>query len=138
MDCSINYLITQSKCMNCIPVGMIDAIKTMVIAQWANCGSVIPPFTGPVIIDDGTATFWRLIVNDDGLIGATSDPGPATPDVILPDGSGGFWKLIVSVGGLVGALSDAGPATTTPVLADSLGDHWSIIVDPSGNVGANM
>jgi hypothetical protein len=89
-----------------------------------------------VIIDDGTGTFWKVIVATDGLVGMESTSGPATPDVILNDGSGGLWKLIVDTSGLIGTESSAGPETTAPEIDDGTGQLWRLIVDVTGLLGA--
>jgi hypothetical protein len=97
-------------------------------------GTVITIST--VIIDDGTGTFWKVIVATDGLVGMESTSSPATPDVILNDGSGGLWKLIVDTSGLIGTESSAGPETTAPEIDDGTGQKWRLIVDITGLPGA--
>lgn len=99
---------------------------------------IVDPPTSVVIIDDGTATFWRLIVDTLGNIGTQSDPGPATPDIILDDGGGGFWKVIVDTNGNRGTTTHAGPASLPVVLNDGMGGLWTLIVDVNGNLGATL
>lgn len=89
-----------------------------------------------VVMDDGTGTFWQLVVDTLGNVGTTSHAGPATADVILDDGGGGFWKLIVDTLGNRGATTDPGPATVAPVLDDGTATLWTIHVDTSGNIYA--
>lgn len=88
------------------------------------------------IFDDGTGTFWVLVVDTLGNVGTTSSLGPATADVILDDGGGGFWKLVVATDGNRGAVSDPGPATAAPVIDDGTGTFWTIHVDTDGNIYA--
>lgn len=138
IDCTPGSLAYEARCFSCVPKGSIAAVKTYLIATWGNCGVVIPPLTGPVIVDDGTGHFWELIVDNNGNLGAEDNAGPATPDVVLDDGMGGFWIIIVSPTGLVGSAAAVPPSTTPPVLASPNGDHWTIIVDQFGNVGTQM
>jgi hypothetical protein len=98
----------------------------------------VPPVVGDtVIIDDGTGTFWLIIADTSGMIGAQTDASPATPDVILDDGGGGFWKVIVDTDGVRGTESNAGPATTSPEISDGT-QLWRLIVDTDGNLGAEL
>lgn len=88
------------------------------------------------IFDDGTGTFWLLVVDALGNVGTTTSLGPATAAVVLADGGGGFWQVAVDTDGNRYTISHAGPATAAPVIEDPAGIFWQLIVDTDGNLGA--
>lgn len=110
----------------------IACAASLIIKGW----TVIYDMLSTVIMDDGTGTFWQLVVDTLGNVGTISSAGPATADVILDDGGGGFWKLIVDTLGNRGATTDPGPATTAPIIDDGTGTFWTIHVDTGGNIYA--